>query len=227
MSHHVIDLHRTRLTLFHCKALGFFLAHSSCSWKALNLPVDGLNDQSVCILSQFHSISPQSVIQVLTFTSDESKVPVSYNDFSQSVIHSTVTNTLFRDCQEIRVSYRHSTKEIDGKDPLYSLFCFQKLEKLAISQKLEEPDTTYRNFNELGKEMKTAKSLRVLHLYQCGIDSYAIHILADALKTSSALEELLLCCNNFIGDGSSYLFTSLATNCTVKHLDLTGNIGYH
>ena len=225
VSHHVIDLHRTRLTLFHCKALSYFLAHSSCSWKALNLPVDGLNDQSVHVLSQSHNTSLQSTVQVLTFTSDESKVPVSYNDFSQSVIHSIVANALFRDCQEIRISYKHSTKGIDGEDPVSSLFSLQKLEKLTISRKLEEPDTTYSNFNELGTKMKIAKSLRVLHLYQCGIDSYAIHILADALKTSSTLEELQLCHNNFIGDGSSYLFTSLATNCTVKHLDLTGNIG--
>ena len=225
VSCHIIDLHRTRLTLFHCKALGYFLAHSSRSWKALNLPIGGLSDQSIALL-QSDNISPESNVQVLTFIGGDTKIPVSYNDFSQNVIRSIVANTLFSDCREIRLHYRHSTgKGVNAEDPVLSLFSLQKLESLIISRKLEKPDTSYRNFDEFGKEMKTAKSLRVLHLHRCGLDSYAIQVLADALKTSTKLEELKLCSNNIVGDGSSYLFSALATNCTVKHLDLTGNIG--
>ena len=221
----VIDLHRTRLTLFHCKALGYFLAHSSCSWKALNLPVHGLDDQSVQALSLFHDISPGSSIKLLTFISPESNIPVSFNDFSQNMVHSIVTNALFSDCQEVRLSYKHSTKEMSAEDQFSSLLSLQKLESLTITRNLEEPDTCYGNFKELNKQMKAAKSLRVLHLYRCGIDSYAMKCLADALKTSTTLQELQLCCNNFIGDGSSCLFIALATNFTIKHLDLTGNVG--
>jgi hypothetical protein len=230
VSYHIIDLHRTRLTFFHCKALGYFLAHSSCSWKALNLPVDGLSDQSIALL-QSHNISSESNVQVLTFTSGDTKVPVSYNDFSQNVICSIVANALFNDCREIRLSYRHSTssKRTNAEDPFASLFCLQKLESLTVSRKLEEPesDASYRNFqiDEFGREMKIAKSLRVLHMHRCGLDSYAIQVLANALKTSTTLEELTLCYSNLVSDGSSHLFSALATNNTVKHLDLTGNTG--
>lgn len=100
VSCHIIDLHRTRLTLFHCKALGYFLAHSSRSWKALNLPIGGLSDQSIALL-QSDNISPESNVQVLTFIGGDTKIPVSYNDFSQNVIRSIVANTLFSDCREI------------------------------------------------------------------------------------------------------------------------------
>ncbi len=225
ISYHIIDLHRTRLSLFHCKALGYFLAHSSCSWKALNLPVGGLSDQSIALLHS-QNISPESNVQVLTFTSGDTNIPMSYNDFSQNVICSIVANTLFSDCREIRLYYRHSTgKGINAEDPVLSLFSLQKLENLIISRKLKEPDISYRNFDEFGRKMKTSKSLRVLHLYQCGLDSCAIKVLADALKTSITLEDLQLRSNNFVGDGSSYLFSALATNCTIKHLDLTGNTG--
>ena len=225
VAHRIIDLHCTRLTLFHCKALGYFLAHSSCSWKALNLPVHGLNDKSIHTLSQSCRISPECQINLLTFTSLESKFPVSFNNFSQNVVQSIVTNALFSDCQEIRLSYRHLTNEISAEDPLGSLLSLRKLESLSITRDLEEPDTYYRNFSELGKQMKIAKSLRVLHLYKCGIDSYTIQCLANTLKTNTALEELKLCCNNIVGEGSSHLFIALTTNCSVKHLDLAGNVG--
>ena len=37
VAHQIIDLHNARFTLFHCRALGYFLSRSHCNWKALHL----------------------------------------------------------------------------------------------------------------------------------------------------------------------------------------------
>ena len=225
VAHHVINLHHTRLTHFHCKALGYFLAHSSCSWKALHLPVHGLSDRSIHALCTSCSFPSESNVQKVTFSSTESDFPVSLNDFSQSVVQNIFTNSLFHDCRAIRLSYKYSPKGSDTEDALGSLLSLPNLESLSVSRELKEADTNYQNFIEFGRLMKMTKSLRVLHLYQCGLDSYATQFLADALRIRTTVEELKLCCNNITGEGSFHLFGALITNCTVKHLDLTGNIG--
>ena len=237
VAHRIIDLYRTRLTLFHCMALGYFLAHSSCSWKALNLPVHGLSDQSIhllcsCLptksshLTETIGFSAMSTVHQITFSSTETKFPVKLNDFSQSVVQNIVDKDIFSDCKAIRLLYSYSPKENDAEDAFSNLLSqLQSLESLYISRDLKEPDTHYKTFIEFGRSMKTAKSLRILHLHRCGLDSYAIQFLADALKVSTAVEDLKLCYNNITGDGSFHLFTALITNCTVKHLDLTDNAG--
>lgn len=221
----IINLRHTRLTHFHCKALGYFLAHSSCSWKALHLPVHGLTDRSIQALCTSCSLPSESNVQQITLSSTESDFPLSLNDFSQSVVQNILTNSLFRGCRAIRLSYRYSPKESDTEDAFASLLSLPKLEILSISREHQEADTNYQNFIEFGQLMKVTKSLRVLHLYQCGLDSYATQFLADALMGRTTVEEVKLCCNNITGEGSFHLFSALITNCTVKHLDLTGNIG--
>lgn len=219
--HSTIDLRRARLTLFHCMALGYFLGHSSCSWKALNLPIHGLSDQSIHTLTTACSISAESSVQCLTFSMD-TKFPVSLNDFSQNVVSSIVTNAIFSHCQEIRLSYEYSP-EGEKDDTFASLLSLPKLETLSLSRGLEDADTNYKNMIEFGKQMKSTTSLRVLNLYKCGLDSYALQLLVDAVKVTTTLEELDLCCNNITGEGSFHLFNVLRTNTTVKHLDLTCN----
>ena len=238
VAHYVIDLYRTRLTLFHCMALGYFLANSSCSWKTLNLPVHGLNDGYIralcsCIPKVSECNSPAK-LQQIAFSSMETKFPIKLNDFSQSVVQSIVDTDIFNDCKVLRLLYRYFPKKVDAnnaesadaEDAFANLLSsLHSLESLYISRDLREPDTHYKTFIEFGSSMKTAKSLRVLHLYRCGIDSDAMQFIADALKVSTAIEELKLCYNNITGEGSFHLFNALISNCTVKCLDLTDNPG--
>ena len=225
VAHHVIDLHRTRLTLFHCSALGYVLAHSSCSWEALNLPVHGLSDQSIHVLSTSCGATAGSKVQSLTLCTFHSKIPVCLNDFTQNVVHSIITNATFSDCKTLRLSYEYSPSGSCVEDRFASLLTLPKLECLSISRNAKEPDTHYNNFREFGKQLELAKSLQVLHLYQCGLDSHTIQFLTDALKLCTGINELSFCCNNITGEGSFHLFNALASNCTIKHLDLSGNVG--
>lgn len=234
-----IDLQRTRLTLFHCMALGHFLSNSVCSWKALNLPFHGLSDRSIIALCSCLSTkgdypskggeiteTGNSKVQQLTFTSSATNYPVKLNDFSQSALQNIVDKEIFDNCKVIRLCYGYSPKGDDDEDALANLLShLPNLESLYISRELSEPDTNYQTFIRFGRDMKTAKSLRVLTLYKCGLDSYAVQFLADALKESTAVEELNLCYNNITGEGSLHLFNALTTNCTVKCLDLTDNAG--
>ena len=224
VAHHIINLHHARLTLFHCKALGYFLAHSSCSWKALHFPVHDLSDQSIRMFCTSCDLHTGSKVEEVTFSSTQLKFPLSWNHFSQSVVHLISTNPLFRDCIAMKLSYNYSTKESDLEDTFANLVSLPKLESLSVSRELKQADTNYNNFAKLGRVLKAAKSLRVLHLYQCGLDSYATQVLADALNITTTVEELRLCCNHITGEGSFHLFKALITNCAMKCLDLTGNI---
>jgi len=79
----IIDLHNARFTLFHCRALGYFLSRSHCNWKALHLPVHGLDDHSIQVFHDSCSGTATSSVTEMTVGQISHHLPISTNDFTQ------------------------------------------------------------------------------------------------------------------------------------------------
>ena len=222
---HSIDLSHVRLTLFHCKALGFFLAHSSCCWRELQFPFHGLSDQYLLSFCESCSeaTSTGSSIEKAIFCSTAYKRFVSLNKFSQNVTHLISSAAIFQNCKAISLSY--SSLESATENAIVNVVSLKRLQSVSLSRNLNEPDVNYEKFVKISKNLEVTKSLKVLNLHHCGIDSNSAQLLSSALKVNSSIEELTLCFNNIRSDGSFHLFTALTSNSNIKVLDLTGNLG--
>ena len=220
VSHQIIDLRNARFTLFHCRALGYFLSRSYCNWKALHLPVHGLNDRSIQLFHDSFSGTAASSVIEMTVGQISHHVPVSANDITQQGARLLCSIPLLRQCESITFMYKHLAAE--GPDALSNFLSLQSTKTLCISRKFNQ-NTPLQIPLDIENHLQSNRTLQILHLYACGIDCAMSEMLAKAIRENATLKELSLRTNQIRGAGATALFESLEVNNSLRSLDLTCN----
>lgn len=220
VAHQIIDLRNVRFTLFHCRALGYFLSRSHCNWKALHLPVHGLDDRSIQVFHDSCSGTATSSVTEMTVGQISHHVPVSVNNFTQQGARLLCSIPLLQQCESITCMYKYSASK--GQDAIPNFLSIQGTKTLRISCKFNQ-NTPIQMPISTEKHLQIHLTLQVLHLYACAVDCAMSKMLANALRENATVKELSLQSNQIRGAGAMALFEALQVNCSLRSLDLTCN----
>ena len=212
VAHQIIDLHNARFTLFHCRALGYFLSRSHCNWKALHLPVHGLDDRSIQVFHDSCTGTATSSVTEITVGQISHHLPISTNDFTQQGARLLCSMPMIQQCESITCIYTHSTS--NGPDAIPKFLSLPNTKTLCISSKFNQ-STCLQTPLYFEKHLQSHLTLQALHLCECGVDCKMSKMLANALRENATVKELSLRANQIRGAGAMALFEALQVNCSL------------